>query len=51
MMKYKVLKSFRDLTNNKKLVLAGEMYEHKDPERIKMLQKKGFIEITKGGKK
>lgn len=48
-MKYKVLKSFRDKTNNRKLILAGEMYEHKDKERIKMLQEKGFIEKTKGG--
>lgn len=42
-MGYKVLKKFRDTTNNKKLVKAGDTYEHEDADRIAHLISKGFL--------
>lgn len=49
-MKYKVLYPFRDKTDHNKLYKKGDLYEHQDSERIKMLQERGFIEKNKGGK-
>lgn len=50
-MAYRVLYPFRDKANNNKLVKKGEIYNHKDEQRIKMLQEKGFLEKSKGGNK
>lgn len=43
-MAYKVLKNFRDTTDNKKLVKKSDSYEHKNAERIARLIDRGFLE-------
>lgn len=43
-MGYKVLKKFRDTTNNKKLVKASDTYEHENADRIARLIEKGYLE-------
>lgn len=43
-MDYKVIKSFKDKTDNKKLYKKGDSYSHSDDERIAFLIEKGFLE-------
>ena len=46
-MAYKVLKPFRDLTDNEKPYNKGDSYSHEDDERIAFLIGKGFLENKK----
>jgi len=43
-MPYKVIKDFRDKTDNKKLYKKGDAYEHENEDRIAHLVSKGFLE-------
>lgn len=43
-MAHKVLKPFRDKTDNRKLYQKGDSYKHEDADRIAFLIEKGFIQ-------
>jgi len=43
-MEYKVIKKFRDKTDNRKLYKKGDSYSHDNEERIAFLIDKGFLE-------
>lgn len=40
----KVIKSFKDKTDNKKLYQKGDPYSHSDDDRVAFLVEKGFLE-------
>lgn len=42
-MQYEVIRTFKDKTNNLKLVNKGDFYSHKSEGRIAELIKKGFL--------
>jgi hypothetical protein len=42
-MAYKVIKPFRDKTDNRKLYPIGSVYEHEDKKRIEFLIQQGYI--------
>ncbi len=44
MKKYKVIRSFKDKTNNLRFVAKGGFYSHEDENRIAFLIENGFLE-------